>query len=348
MATRLSHRPSYLSNLSAHLADVAVADAALRCAALCCNAGRLRAKRDQLAIASHSLTLSEDNNNQAYQRKPADTDTMRSGAQPEVAASANKEPEDGKQQQRQASQRRRPERAARKQQELRGQVERQIQEQRQQQPVGVEPVNLSEEMRDRLAGLARRDSALAATRTPEATATAALASRAALEAAAMQQFANLRNLSAVASALQQHQQQLLSAASAAAATAASGNSTQQPPHLGNLGQHLSRPAANYLAAHQLANNQHTSNHLHHLQHQQHHLAGHQISPNHHLHLLKRAPNTEMGARRGRGRELRKCRKVYGMERRSLWCTQCKWKKACSRFCDRGGGGAAAQLSPAFR
>lgn len=34
------------------------------------------------------------------------------------------------------------------------------------------------------------------------------------------------------------------------------------------------------------------------------------------------------------RELRKCRKVYGMERRHQWCTQCKWKKACSRFCDR--------------
>lgn len=38
-------------------------------------------------------------------------------------------------------------------------------------------------------------------------------------------------------------------------------------------------------------------------------------------------------RRGRG-ENRKCRKVYGMERRDLWCTQCKWKKACSRFCDQ--------------
>lgn len=35
-------------------------------------------------------------------------------------------------------------------------------------------------------------------------------------------------------------------------------------------------------------------------------------------------------RRGRG-ENRKCRKVYGMERRDMWCTQCKWKKACSRF-----------------
>jgi len=37
-------------------------------------------------------------------------------------------------------------------------------------------------------------------------------------------------------------------------------------------------------------------------------------------------------RRGRG-ETRKCRKVYGMEARDLWCTQCKWKKACTRFTD---------------
>jgi len=37
-------------------------------------------------------------------------------------------------------------------------------------------------------------------------------------------------------------------------------------------------------------------------------------------------------KRGRG-ESRKCRKVYGMENRDLWCTQCKWKKACTRFTD---------------
>ncbi|XP_044726630.1 zinc finger protein 395 [Chrysoperla carnea] len=38
------------------------------------------------------------------------------------------------------------------------------------------------------------------------------------------------------------------------------------------------------------------------------------------------------SRRLRG-ENKKCRKVYGMEHRELWCTQCKWKKACSRFGD---------------
>jgi len=35
-------------------------------------------------------------------------------------------------------------------------------------------------------------------------------------------------------------------------------------------------------------------------------------------------------RRPRG-EAKKCRKVYGMEHREQWCTQCKWKKACTRF-----------------
>uniref|UniRef100_T1K0B3 C2H2-type domain-containing protein n=1 Tax=Tetranychus urticae TaxID=32264 RepID=T1K0B3_TETUR len=32
-------------------------------------------------------------------------------------------------------------------------------------------------------------------------------------------------------------------------------------------------------------------------------------------------------------ETRKCRKVYGMDNRDSWCTQCKWKKACTRFVD---------------
>ena len=33
----------------------------------------------------------------------------------------------------------------------------------------------------------------------------------------------------------------------------------------------------------------------------------------------------------RPRDGKKCRKVYGLEQRDLWCTQCKWKKACARF-----------------
>lgn len=32
-------------------------------------------------------------------------------------------------------------------------------------------------------------------------------------------------------------------------------------------------------------------------------------------------------------ETRKCRKMYGMDKKDSWCTQCKWKKACSRFID---------------
>ena len=43
----------------------------------------------------------------------------------------------------------------------------------------------------------------------------------------------------------------------------------------------------------------------------------------------------------RVREGKKCRKVYGLEQRDLWCTQCKWKKACARF---GSGAATAAAS----
>ncbi|CAJ1077207.1 zinc finger protein 395b isoform X2 [Xyrichtys novacula] len=37
-------------------------------------------------------------------------------------------------------------------------------------------------------------------------------------------------------------------------------------------------------------------------------------------------------RKGRG-EAKKCRKVYGIERKDQWCTACRWKKACQRFPD---------------
>ncbi|KAL2103960.1 hypothetical protein ACEWY4_000828 [Coilia grayii] len=39
-----------------------------------------------------------------------------------------------------------------------------------------------------------------------------------------------------------------------------------------------------------------------------------------------------GSRKPRG-EAKKCRKVYGMEKRDMWCTACRWKKACQRFVD---------------
>lgn len=37
-------------------------------------------------------------------------------------------------------------------------------------------------------------------------------------------------------------------------------------------------------------------------------------------------------RKPRG-DAKKCRKVYGTERRDLWCAACRWKKACRRFLD---------------
>lgn len=64
---------------------------------------------------------------------------------------------------------------------------------------------------------------------------------------------------------------------------------------------------------------------------------------HHHHQMSDALNLSHSApaahrsplspnRRPRG-ENKKCRKQYGMEKKDLWCTQCKWKKACSRFGD---------------
>lgn len=62
----------------------------------------------------------------------------------------------------------------------------------------------------------------------------------------------------------------------------------------------------------------------------------QVPPSPHK-LLKlsprpHSPKIPVSPRRIRG-ENKKCRKVYGMEHREQWCTQCKWKKACSRFGD---------------
>ncbi|XP_028405984.1 SLC2A4 regulator-like [Dendronephthya gigantea] len=37
-------------------------------------------------------------------------------------------------------------------------------------------------------------------------------------------------------------------------------------------------------------------------------------------------------RKARG-DGKKCRKVFGMENKQLWCTQCRWKKACVKFID---------------
>ncbi|KAM4032417.1 SLC2A4 regulator isoform 1-T1 [Anomaloglossus baeobatrachus] len=51
-------------------------------------------------------------------------------------------------------------------------------------------------------------------------------------------------------------------------------------------------------------------------------------------VLTAPPNIKQvpGTRKPRG-EAKKCRKVYGMERKDMWCTACRWKKACQRFID---------------
>lgn len=50
---------------------------------------------------------------------------------------------------------------------------------------------------------------------------------------------------------------------------------------------------------------------------------------------RRKPSSKLSlsgfAKKGDKHEMKKCRKVYGMTNKRLWCTQCKWKKACSRF-----------------
>ena len=63
--------------------------------------------------------------------------------------------------------------------------------------------------------------------------------------------------------------------------------------------------------------------------------GLKVSPSSLLSSSPKTPAAGQGSRVGRGArgDARKCRKVYGMDSRDLWCTQCKWKKACTRFHD---------------
>eukprot|EP00090_Calanus_glacialis_P013815 TRINITY_DN22465_c0_g1_i1.p1 TRINITY_DN22465_c0_g1~~TRINITY_DN22465_c0_g1_i1.p1 ORF type:complete len:617 (+),score=78.78 TRINITY_DN22465_c0_g1_i1:242-2092(+) len=62
------------------------------------------------------------------------------------------------------------------------------------------------------------------------------------------------------------------------------------------------------------------------------IATSQHSPGKYIRLSPKPYSTSPKSplRRPRG-DAKKCRKVYGMEHRELWCTQCKWKKACTRF-----------------
>ncbi|XP_032808845.2 uncharacterized protein LOC116941655 isoform X1 [Petromyzon marinus] len=48
--------------------------------------------------------------------------------------------------------------------------------------------------------------------------------------------------------------------------------------------------------------------------------------------LSPSPKSLAPGRKSRG-EAKKCRKVYGMENKDMWCTACRWKKACQRFND---------------
>uniref|UniRef100_A0A8C6T0L5 Si:rp71-79p20.2 n=1 Tax=Neogobius melanostomus TaxID=47308 RepID=A0A8C6T0L5_9GOBI len=49
-------------------------------------------------------------------------------------------------------------------------------------------------------------------------------------------------------------------------------------------------------------------------------------------LVTPATKATPGTRKPRG-DAKKCRKVYGMEKKDMWCTACRWKKACQRFTD---------------
>lgn len=55
------------------------------------------------------------------------------------------------------------------------------------------------------------------------------------------------------------------------------------------------------------------------------------------------PFPRLSSRKPRG-EGKKCRKVYGMENRDMWCTACRWKKACQRFTDWSPGHPPAGLA----
>uniref|UniRef100_A0A6I8N098 C2H2-type domain-containing protein n=1 Tax=Ornithorhynchus anatinus TaxID=9258 RepID=A0A6I8N098_ORNAN len=49
-------------------------------------------------------------------------------------------------------------------------------------------------------------------------------------------------------------------------------------------------------------------------------------------IVASPPRVPSSTRKVRG-DAKKCRKVYGIERREQWCTACRWKKACQRFLD---------------
>ncbi|EDW28037.1 GL27195 [Drosophila persimilis] len=97
---------------------------------------------------------------------------------------------------------------------------------------------------------------------------------------------------------------------------------QQPPHQDQ--PHVRGQQQQSTASNLVANNNH-NNHNNSMPLQ--HVA---VAVQQSVGVAKHTPNSPN--RRTRG-ENKKCRKVYGMEKRDQWCTQCRWKKACSRFGD---------------
>nr|NP_001097734.1 glucose transporter 4 enhancer factor, isoform A [Drosophila melanogaster]NP_001262444.1 glucose transporter 4 enhancer factor, isoform H [Drosophila melanogaster]AAF54467.2 glucose transporter 4 enhancer factor, isoform A [Drosophila melanogaster]AGB95826.1 glucose transporter 4 enhancer factor, isoform H [Drosophila melanogaster] len=117
---------------------------------------------------------------------------------------------------------------------------------------------------------------------------------------------------------QQQQQHLLSSVTITPNFHPAQQQHHHQPMRGHQQQHPQTTAGNMVAQNNSNNHSNGSNPLQ----QQQHMAQ-QVA-------VKHTPHSP--GKRTRG-ENKKCRKVYGMEKRDQWCTQCRWKKACSRFGD---------------
>ncbi|EDW42791.1 GM23848 [Drosophila sechellia] len=117
---------------------------------------------------------------------------------------------------------------------------------------------------------------------------------------------------------QQQQQHLLSSVTITPNFHPAQQQHHHQPMRGHHQQHPQTTAGNLVAQNNSNNHSNGSNPLQ----QQQHMAQ-QVA-------VKHTPHSP--GKRTRG-ENKKCRKVYGMEKRDQWCTQCRWKKACSRFGD---------------
>ncbi|KAH8311128.1 hypothetical protein KR044_004507 [Drosophila immigrans] len=111
---------------------------------------------------------------------------------------------------------------------------------------------------------------------------------------------------------------------------------QQQPQQQQQHHHQQQQQQQHLRGHQqtTASNNHVANsgqqQQQQQQQQQPHMPLQHVAVQQTVSAAKHTPNSPN--RRTRG-ENKKCRKVYGMDKREQWCTQCRWKKACSRFGD---------------